>query len=86
MGYDLKNIFNNDESEFNFICIFIGFEGLFVFICEVKFNFLLILKYCMLINIKYNLFDVVFCFVLMMLKVKVLLVEMVDFKVLNLVK
>lgn len=56
-GYDLKNVFNNDESEFNLTRILTGSEGSLAFICEAKLNLLPIPKYRTLINVKYSSSD-----------------------------
>ena len=56
-GYDLKNVFNEDESEFNLTRILTGSEGSLAFICEAKLNLLPIPQYRILINIKYRSFD-----------------------------
>lgn len=56
-GYDLKNVFNEDESEFNLTRILTGSEGSLAFICEAKLNLLPIPQYRTLINIKYRSFD-----------------------------
>ena len=85
-GYDLKNVFNNDESEFNLTRILTGSEGSLAFICEAKLNLLPIPKYRTLINIKYNSFDAALRSAPMMLQAKALSVETVDSKVLNLAK
>ncbi|MDP8171492.1 FAD-binding and (Fe-S)-binding domain-containing protein [Pasteurella skyensis] len=85
-GYDLKNVFNNDESEFNLTRILTGSEGSLAFICEAKLNLLPIPKYRTLINIKYNSFDSALRSAPMMLEAKALSVETIDSKVLNLAK
>lgn len=85
-GYDLKNVFNNDESEFNLTRILTGSEGSLAFICEAKLNLLPIPKYRTLINIKYNSFDSALRSAPFMLAAKALSVETVDSKVLNLAK
>ncbi|HHW7508070.1 TPA: D-2-hydroxyglutarate dehydrogenase YdiJ [Mannheimia haemolytica] len=85
-GYDLKNVFNNDESEFNLTRILTGSEGSLAFICEAKLNLLPIPKYRTLINIKYNSFDAALRSAPFMLEAKALSVETVDSKVLNLAK
>lgn len=85
-GYDLKNVFNNDESEFNLTRILTGSEGSLAFICEAKLNLLPIPKYRTLINIKYNSFDAALRSAPFMLQAKALSVETVDSKVLNLAK
>ncbi|MFA9500843.1 FAD-binding and (Fe-S)-binding domain-containing protein [Mannheimia sp. E30BD] len=85
-GYDLKNVFNNDESEFNLTRILTGSEGSLAFICEAKLNLLPIPKYRTLINIKYNSFDSALRSAPFMLEAKALSVETVDSKVLNLAK
>lgn len=85
-GYDLKNVFNDDESEFNLTRILTGSEGSLAFICEAKLNLLPIPKYRTLINIKYNTFDSALRSAPLMLKAQALSVETVDSKVLNLAK
>ncbi len=85
-GYDLKNVFNDDESQFNLTRILTGSEGSLAFICEAKLNLLPIPKYRTLINIKYNSFDSALRSAPFMLEAKALSVETVDSKVLNLAK
>ncbi|MEG9499577.1 D-2-hydroxyglutarate dehydrogenase YdiJ [Mannheimia indoligenes] len=85
-GYDLKNVFNDDESEFNLTRILTGSEGSLAFICEAKLNLLPIPKHRTLINIKYNSFDAALRSAPFMLEAKALSVETVDSKVLNLAK
>ncbi|QLD34173.1 FAD-binding and (Fe-S)-binding domain-containing protein [Mannheimia varigena] len=85
-GYDLKNVFNDDESEFNLTRILTGSEGSLAFICEAKLNLLPIPKHRTLINIKYNSFDAALRSASFMLEANALSVETVDSKVLNLAK
>ena len=85
-GYDLKNVFNNDESEFNLTRILTGSEGSLAFICEAKLNLLPIPKYRTLINVKYSSFDAALRNAPFMVKANALSVETVDSKVLNLAK
>ncbi|QGM80047.1 FAD-binding and (Fe-S)-binding domain-containing protein [Otariodibacter oris] len=85
-GYDLKNVFNKDETEFNLTRILTGSEGSLAFICEAKLNLLPIPKYRTLINVKYNSFDAALRSAPFMLEAKALSVETVDSKVLNLAK
>lgn len=85
-GYDLKNVFNNDESEFNLTRILTGSEGSLAFICEAKLNLLPIPKYRILINVKYSSFDAALRNAPFMVKANALSVETVDSKVLNLAK
>ncbi|WP_301099818.1 FAD-binding oxidoreductase, partial [Otariodibacter sp.] len=85
-GYDLKNVFNDDETEFNLTRILTGSEGSLAFICEAKLNLLSIPKYRTLINVKYNSFDAALRSAPFMLEAKALSVETVDSKVLNLAK
>ncbi|AWW33614.1 hypothetical protein CT138_01540 [Mannheimia varigena] len=85
-GYDLKNVFNDDESEFNLTRILTGSEGSLAFICEAKLNLLPIPKHRTLINIKYNSFDAALRSAPFMLEANALSVETVDSKVLNLAK
>lgn len=85
-GYDLKNVFNDDESEFNLTRILTGSEGSLAFICEAKLNLLPLPTYRTLINVKYNSFDAALRAAPFMLQAKALSVETVDSKVLNLAK
>lgn len=85
-GYDLKNVFNKDESEFNLSRILTGSEGSLAFICEAKLNLLPIPKYRTLINVKYSSFDAALRNAPFMVKANALSVETVDSKVLNLAK
>ncbi|MBF1241142.1 MAG: FAD-binding oxidoreductase, partial [Haemophilus parainfluenzae] len=85
-GYDLKNVFNKDESEFNLTRILTGSEGSLAFICEAKLNLLPIPKYRILINVKYSSFDAALRNAPFMVKANALSVETVDSKVLNLAK
>ncbi|EQA06671.1 FAD-binding and (Fe-S)-binding domain-containing protein [Glaesserella parasuis] len=85
-GYDLKNVFNDDLSEFNLTRILTGSEGSLAFICEAKLNILPLPEYRTLINIKYNSFDAALRSAPFMLQAQALSVETVDSKVLNLAK
>ncbi|MCT8764699.1 FAD-binding oxidoreductase [Glaesserella parasuis] len=85
-GYDLKNVFNDDLSEFNLTRILTGSEGSLAFICEAKLNLLPLPEYRTLINIKYNSFDAALRSAPFMLQAQALSVETVDSKVLNLAK
>ncbi|QLB13222.1 FAD/FMN-containing dehydrogenase [Bisgaardia hudsonensis] len=85
-GYDLKNVFNDDESKFNLTRILTGSEGSLAFICEAKLNLLPIPQYRTLINIKYSSFDAALRNAPFMVKADALSVETIDSKVLNLAK
>lgn len=85
-GYDLKNVFNQDESIFNLSRILTGSEGSLAFICEAKLNLLPIPQFRTLINITYNSFDAALRSAPFMLQAKALSVETIDSKVLNLAK
>ena len=85
-GYDLKNVFNDDLSEFNLTRIITGSEGSLAFVCEAKLNLLPIPQYRTLINIKYNSFDAALRSAPFMVEANALSVETVDSKVLNLAK
>ncbi|TCJ96239.1 FAD/FMN-containing dehydrogenase [Volucribacter psittacicida] len=85
-GYDLKNVFNHDESEFNLTRILTGSEGSLAFIAEATLNLTPIPKYRTLINIKYRSFDSALRNAPFMVKANALSVETVDSKVLNLAK
>lgn len=85
-GYDLKNVFNEDESEFNLTRLLTGSEGSLAFICEAKLNLLPIPQYRTLINIKYSSFDAALRNAPFMVKANALSVETIDSKVLDLAK
>ncbi|TDQ57159.1 FAD/FMN-containing dehydrogenase [Mesocricetibacter intestinalis] len=85
-GYDLKNLFNHDESEFNLSRILTGSEGSLAFICEATLDLTPIPKYRTLINVKYRSFDAALRNAPFMVKAKALSVETLDSKVLNLAK
>ncbi|MCK3655209.1 hypothetical protein A4G19_05370 [Pasteurellaceae bacterium Macca] len=85
-GYDLKNVFNDDESQFNLTRLLTGSEGSLAFVCEAKLNLLPIPQYRTLINIKYRSFDSALRSAPLMLQAQALSVETVDSKVLNLAK
>ncbi|WP_150539414.1 D-2-hydroxyglutarate dehydrogenase YdiJ [Actinobacillus vicugnae] len=85
-GYDLKNVFNADDSEFNLTRILTGSEGSLAFICEAKLNLLPLPKFRTLINIKYNAFDAALRSAPFMVQANALSVETIDSKVLNLAK
>ncbi|MFD1806440.1 FAD-binding and (Fe-S)-binding domain-containing protein [Pasteurella oralis] len=85
-GYDLKNVFNQDESEFNLTRILTGSEGSLAFICEATLNLTPIPQYRTLINVKYSSFDAALRNAPFMVKANALSVETVDSTVLNLAK
>ena len=85
-GYDLKNVFNNEETVFNLSRILTGSEGTLAFICEAKLNVLPIPKYRTLINIKYRSFQDALRNAPFLVQANALSVETVDSKVLNLAK
>lgn len=85
-GYDLKNVFNDDLSEFNLTRILTGSEGSLAFICEATLDLMPLPQHRTLINIKYNSFDAALRNAPFMVKANALSVETVDSKVLNLAK
>ncbi|MGC7559390.1 D-2-hydroxyglutarate dehydrogenase YdiJ [Pasteurella sp. PK-2025] len=85
-GYDLKNVFNHDESEFNLTRILTGSEGSLAFICEATLDLTPIPQYRTLINVKYHSFDAALRNAPFMVKANALSVETVDSTVLNLAK
>ncbi|AKD39609.1 D-2-hydroxyglutarate dehydrogenase YdiJ [Pasteurella multocida] len=85
-GYDLKNVFNHDESEFNLTRILTGSEGSLAFICEATLDLTPIPQYRTLINVKYSSFDAALRNAPFMVKANALSVETIDSKVLNLAK
>ncbi|MGY4677263.1 D-2-hydroxyglutarate dehydrogenase YdiJ [Pasteurella sp. P03HT] len=85
-GYDLKNVFNHDESEFNLTRLLTGSEGSLAFICEATLDLTPIPQYRTLINVKYRSFDAALRNAPFMVKANALSVETIDSKVLNLAK
>ncbi|CAD7286482.1 FAD-binding and (Fe-S)-binding domain-containing protein [Campylobacter suis] len=85
-GYDLKNVFNDDESEFNLTRIITGSEGTLAFVAEATLNLLPIPNFRTLINVKYRSFDAALRNAPFMVSANALSVETVDSKVLNLAK
>ncbi|WP_439238964.1 D-2-hydroxyglutarate dehydrogenase YdiJ [Lonepinella sp. BR2919] len=85
-GYDLKNVFNQDESEFNLTRILTGSEGSLAFICEAVLDLTPIPQYRTLINVKYRSFNSALRNAPFMVKANALSVETVDSKVLGLAK
>lgn len=85
-GYDLKNVFNDQETEFNLSRILTGSEGSLAFICEAKLNLTPIPQYRTLINVKYSSFNAALRNAPFMVNANALSVETVDSKVLNLAK
>ena len=85
-GYDLKNVFNDDLSEFNLSRLITGSEGSLAFVCEAKLNLLPIPQFRTLINIKYDSFDAALRSAPFLVEANALSVETIDSKVLNLAK
>lgn len=85
-GYDLKNVFNQDQSEFNLTRILTGSEGSLAFICEAVLDLTPIPQFRTLINVKYNSFNAALRNAPFMVKANALSVETVDSKVLGLAK
>ncbi|MDO4430387.1 MAG: FAD-binding and (Fe-S)-binding domain-containing protein [Lonepinella koalarum] len=85
-GYDLKNVFNDDLSEFNLTRILTGSEGSLAFICEAVLDLTPIPQFRTLINVKYSSFNAALRNAPFMVKANALSVETVDSKVLNLAK
>lgn len=85
-GYDLKNVFNQDETEFNLTRILTGSEGSLAFICEAVLDLTPIPQFRSLINVKYSSFNAALRNAPFMVKANALSVETVDSKVLGLAK
>ena len=85
-GYDLKNVFNQEEDRFNLSRLLTGSEGSLAFICEATLNLLPLPQYRTLINIKYASFDAALRNAPFLVDAKALSVETVDSTVLNLAK
>lgn len=86
IGYDLEYVYDEVNESIDVSCLIVGLEGFLVMVVEVKFFLILIVMYKVLVNIKYDFFELVLCYVFVMVVVNVILVEMVDLKVFNLVK
>ncbi|MDG2956148.1 FAD-binding and (Fe-S)-binding domain-containing protein [Bisgaard Taxon 10/6] len=85
-GYDLKNVFNQDETEFNLTRILTGSEGSLAFICEAVLDLTPIPQFRTLINVKYSSFNAALRNAPFMVNANALSVETVDSKVLGLAK
>ncbi|PVX39875.1 FAD/FMN-containing dehydrogenase [Pasteurella langaaensis DSM 22999] len=85
-GYDLKNVFNQEETEFNLSRILTGSEGSLAFICEAVLDLTPIPQFRTLINVKYSSFNAALRNAPFMVKANALSVETVDSKVLGLAK
>ncbi|MGF1787398.1 FAD-binding oxidoreductase [Photobacterium swingsii] len=85
-GYDLKNVFNDDLTQFDIARLLCGAEGSLAFIAEAKLNITPIPQARTLVNIKYNSFDSALRNAPMMVEANALSVETVDSRVLNLAK
>lgn len=85
-GYDLKNVFNDEMTEFDLTRIITGSEGSLAFVTEAKLNIVPLPKYRYLINIKYDSFQSALKNAPLLVEAKALSVETIDSKVLNLAK
>ncbi|OCG24697.1 hypothetical protein A9G11_03325 [Gilliamella sp. wkB108] len=85
-GYDLKNVFNDNLTEFDLTRIITGSEGSLAFVTEAKLNIIPLPKYRFLINIKYDSFQSALSNAPFLVQAEALSVETVDSKVLGLAK
>ncbi len=85
-GYDLENVFDNDQLNFDLSRLITGSEGSLAFVCEAKLNITPISKAKTLINIKYDSFDSALRHSPFLVDAKATSVETIDSKVLNLAK
>ncbi|MGF1763702.1 D-2-hydroxyglutarate dehydrogenase YdiJ [Aliivibrio kagoshimensis] len=85
-GYDLKNAYDNDLTQFDITRVLCGAEGSLAFITEAKLNITPIPKARVLLNIKYNSFDSALRNAPFMVEANALSVETIDSKVLNLAR
>ncbi len=85
-GYDLKNVYDDELTQFDIGRLLCGAEGSLAFIAEAKLNITPIPKSRTLVNIKYDSFDSALRNAPMMVEAKALSVETIDSKVLNLAK
>ncbi|WP_076413562.1 FAD-binding and (Fe-S)-binding domain-containing protein [Shewanella sp. UCD-KL12] len=83
-GYDLKNVWNEDLSEFNLSRILTGSEGTLAVITEAKLDITPLPSVRMMVNIKYNSFESALRHAPDLVKANATVVETVDSKVLNL--
>ncbi|ACA86990.1 D-2-hydroxyglutarate dehydrogenase YdiJ [Shewanella woodyi] len=83
-GYDLKNVWNDELSEFNLSRILTGSEGTLAVITEAKLNITPLPSVRMMVNIKYDSFESALRHAPDLVKAKATVVETVDSKVLNL--
>ena len=85
-GYDLKNVFNDNLTEFDLTRILTGSEGSLAFITEAKLNIIPKPRYRFLMNIKYDSFQSALSNAPFLVNAEALSVETVDSKVLGLAK
>ncbi|RTR38070.1 FAD-binding oxidoreductase [Shewanella canadensis] len=83
-GYDLKNVWNDELTEFNLSRILTGSEGTLAVITEAKLNITPLPSVRMMVNIKYDSFESALRHAPELVKAKATVVETIDSKVLNL--
>ena len=83
-GYDLKNVWNDELTEFNLSRILTGSEGTLAVITEAKLDITPLPDVRMMVNIKYDSFESALRHAPELVKAKATVVETVDSKVLNL--
>ncbi|WP_394147906.1 FAD-binding and (Fe-S)-binding domain-containing protein [Shewanella atlantica] len=83
-GYDLKNVWSDDLSEFNLSRILTGSEGTLAVITEAKLNITPLPSARMMVNIKYDSFESALRHAPQLVKANATVVETIDSKVLNL--
>lgn len=85
-GYDLRNVFNDEMTEFDLTRVLTGSEGTLAFITEARLDITRLPKVRRLVNIKYDSFDSALRNAPFMVEARALSVETVDSKVLNLAR
>ena len=83
-GYDLKNVWDSELTEFNLSRILTGSEGTLAVITEAKLNITPLPSVRMMVNIKYDSFESALRHAPDLVKANATVVETVDSKVLNL--
>ncbi|WP_163937709.1 FAD-binding and (Fe-S)-binding domain-containing protein [Paraferrimonas sp. SM1919] len=85
-GYDLKNVFNDDLSQFDLGRILCGSEGTLAFITKVKLNVVPIPKSRVLVNIQYSDFEAALRHAPSLVAANATVVETIDSTVLDLAR
>ncbi len=85
-GYDLKNVWNDEVSEFNLSRMIAGSEGTLAVVTEAKLSITPLPTHRVMVNIKYDSFQSALRHAPDLVKANATVVETIDSKVLNLAK